>query len=122
MPAVDDWDYWIRATRHGNFAFLDQVVCYYYRHENNAGRAFKIGTRTTRLMRYKAFFSPENTPEQKDLMKRYYRAQQREVLAEKWARCCASFREGKLPAGCRDLFPVAGRILKLLRGFPNKRG
>lgn len=117
----EDWDYWIRVARHGDFAFRNRIVVKYRRHDSNASGQFAKSYRMARYVRYKAYRSPENTYQQQDLLRRYYVAWNLHRASEKWTLLKRGCRQGRLG----DV-PKLGAHLMLhaccaLRGYPTKR-
>jgi glycosyltransferase involved in cell wall biosynthesis len=74
-----DWDLLIRAMRLGSLAFVDKVVIQYRRHGSNFGASTEIPI-LTRMTLVRAHRSSNNTPAQRTVLRRCWRAQQREAL------------------------------------------
>jgi len=119
---VNDQDYWIRAARHGNFAFVDQVLVHYRRHDQNASDNFPVLHAKHRLLRSRTYHSPENTPEQKRLVREYNRAWHRLRMSEKRLRLGGSIREGNIREAVRLTAHLAGHALQYFKGTPNAPG
>ena len=74
-----DWDLLIRATRFGALAFLDQVVVQYRRHGSNFGASGGMWLHT-HMTRLRAHRSPDNTAQQRTVLRRCWRARQRAAV------------------------------------------
>ena len=73
LGAHEDWDLWLRLLRFGDFRFINQVVLGYRQHDANMSQDEALMVRTGSAVRRKAYASPENTPEQRDILYRSYR-------------------------------------------------
>jgi glycosyltransferase involved in cell wall biosynthesis len=117
VPA-DDYDMWLRLSRLGDFAFVDEVVMEYRRHDQPTWvRPRGIG-RGHPYVRRKAITSVDNTPEQVELAKQGYR-----FCAEVTIRHAASeaFRlagKGHFMAAARQLVRAAIHLGAYVRGAP----
>jgi glycosyltransferase involved in cell wall biosynthesis len=81
VPA-DDLDMWLRLSRLGDFAFVDEVVLEYRQHPTPTwARPTGIG-RGTPYVRRKALICPDNTPEQNLLARQGYRFCERLVIGQ----------------------------------------
>ncbi|MEA3212768.1 MAG: hypothetical protein QOE70_5825 [Chthoniobacter sp.] len=117
----EDWDYWLRVARHGDFAFIDQVLLHYRKHNTNTSGNVKKSYRLARYVRFKTFSDPKNTPVQKDLIQRCYQAWQMHRIREK-------FEEFKAVRGSDILFQSLRFALHAffhtacyMRGYPTRR-
>lgn len=120
---TDDWDMQIRLSRHGAFVFLDKVLVHYRRHEvNNNPANARVVHRSLRLVRRRAFFSAENTPEQKQLARQAYRAWQYHKLSEKLVAARYNIKHGHLPRATICVVRAAGHLAFYLLGFPTTLG
>ena len=72
---AEDWDILIRLARLGPFAFVDDVVLEYRRHDTNLGASREVAA-AVRRVRQRAFYSPENTREQRRVVRDAWRAAQ----------------------------------------------
>lgn len=75
MRYAEDWDMVIRLARHGHLAFVDDPVLWYRRHDANVGTTARVPSAAAAVRR-KAYFSPENTPAQRKLVRDAWRAVQ----------------------------------------------
>lgn len=72
---AEDWDMVVRLTRLGHLAFVDDVVLWYRRHEHNLGSSKQV-PRAAANVRRKTFASPENSAEQRRIVRDAWRAAQ----------------------------------------------
>jgi glycosyltransferase involved in cell wall biosynthesis len=115
----EDWDYWLRAARHGAFHFLDKQLLFYRKHDTNSSLNFTRSYAKAHYVRYKTFHSAENTPEQRDLLRRYYRAWQLHKIKEKSPAIPAALMRLRLPQAAKLAAHIAGHSLLYLRGTPS---
>ena len=115
VSPVEDWDMLIRTTRLGPVAFLDNVLLLYRRHAAQATTAslHRIYAATARMHK-KTFASPENTPEQRAIVKGAFRAWQRMKIREKWT----SLSPKRPAAALKSTAHIAAHVLLLARGKP----
>jgi len=72
---LEDWDMVIRLSRHGDFGFVEKVLLSYRRHENNlSARSTPVVGQQIRNVRHKTFFSGENNPAQRAIVRANFRA------------------------------------------------
>jgi hypothetical protein len=72
----------LRLARHGNFAYIDDVVVDYRLHDANlSGRPGFLAT--SNIIRVRTYDSPDNTPDQQRSCRRAWR-----VLQRRYARRC----------------------------------
>ena len=122
LAPADDRDYWIRACRLGNYAFIDEVLILYRRHPAAGLNNVRLCDQKIRETDWVNFFSPDNTPAQRRVFKDYYTALQRSKWREKSERCQAAWDSGRVGEAARLATQAMGRMFKYLRGYPTKRG
>lgn len=90
----EDWDLWLRLSRLGDIAFVDQVVLLYRRHTDNATAQKRLFRQGELLVARKTIQAPDNTPEQKKIVWWSYRYRERyhANIRLGWARSCWSSR------------------------------
>jgi glycosyltransferase involved in cell wall biosynthesis len=120
FKGAEDWDMLIRLSRLGYITFVDQVILLYRRHDHNLGAAPGIPAAAWRV-RCKAFHSSENTPTQRDIAKRGWRAYQREMIATRLREIPRLVRNRTYLAAGRDLARVPLHIGRYVRGHPTPR-
>ena len=118
---ANDWDYWIRAARLGVFAFVNKVIVHYRQHSSNATTNWDITFEMTRKVRYKSFYSDQNTPAQKDLMRDYYLAWNKHKIHEKWPEFRAAIRRGQITRAATLACHIAAHRYCIIRGYPTLR-
>lgn len=65
LSAQEDWDFFLRASRLGPYAFVDRQVAWYRRHPGNATRDLGRYLRNSAVVRRKAWVDPSNTRAQR---------------------------------------------------------
>jgi alpha-1,3-rhamnosyltransferase len=111
---LEDWDMNIRLSRLGGFQFADQVILSYRRHSNNLSgqSASLIGSRM-RILYHKTFFSKENTPAQKAIVRQNWRATEMLYMRQKAGSLKGHLARPNVPG---ILSGAAGVFLHLFRG------
>jgi glycosyltransferase involved in cell wall biosynthesis len=122
LHCASDWDMWIRMARLGNLAFVDKVLVYYRRHDKNESDNSAPLYREVRVVRKKTFESPENTPEQKEIVRQAYRAWQIHKLGENWTSLKEHAARLRVARAGKCLVRSVGHIALYLRGYPTLRG
>lgn len=118
----EDWDFYTRLSRWGEFRFVDEVLVDYRRHTNNISNSARTNAVWANVARWKMHQSSENTPEHKALLRKLYRPLQAAKMREKlyWSKRYA--REGRRAEQGKMLAHLAALGLRWLRGFPTRRG
>lgn len=73
---ADDWDYYVRMSRHGDFVPVGRRVASYRQHANNLTSQSAENAYFTDVTRRKTWESPLNTPEQRLVATRAWRQMQ----------------------------------------------
>lgn len=120
LAGPEDWDMLIRLSRFGELDFVDEVILHYRRHGANQG-ALPTTPRQAWLVRCIAFHSPENTPPQREVARRGWRAYQLSMAAERLrlARQALAAREGT--AAIRHALRLPVYACRYVRGYPLPR-
>ena len=118
VPA-DDYDMWLRLSRLGDFAFVDQVVMEYRQHP--APTWIRPRGRTIGLpyVRRKLVASAENTPAQAEMARQGYRLCERAIVEGALTETVRLARARRLRAGARQLVRAVlhtGAYLRAARG------
>ena len=100
LPPVEDWDLFLRLTRLGALLFLDEVLFFYRKHDDNTYVHNRATQRTVARLRRAAIAHPDNTPE----MKRYAREATRTFYVDQGK---GSLREPGMRSRVRGLPRVA---------------
>ena len=87
----EDWDFLVRASRHGDVAFLNKIVLFYRRHGHNLGANAFISQETWRL-KCVIYHSAENSTEQQQIVHRAWRFGQQRLAREQ---CCLAWSQFK---------------------------
>jgi glycosyltransferase involved in cell wall biosynthesis len=118
----EDWDMCLRLSRQGQIEFVNEVLLSYRRHSCNQSND-RSGSRTmVRRLHRKTFFSAENSPAQRAMLRAGWKAWQRYKVREKWRNVLSAPLQ-KRPAAMVYLaasLPVYG--LRYLRGYPTCSG
>lgn len=69
----EDWDFYIRLTRTGPLAVVDDVVALYRRHSGNLSNARLAGALQEEAVRRKSYLSHENSVGQRIMVRRVWR-------------------------------------------------
>lgn len=118
LKHCEDWDMCIRLSRLGRLEFVDRVLLSYRRHAFNQSNDHRSSGAMARRLHHKTFFSEENTPAQKAMLRAGWKAWQWYRAKEKWL----SARErgiNELPwALFQALAGVPVHLVRYLRGSP----
>lgn len=96
---ADDWDLLIRILRRGSIVMLDRETVGYRRHEKNASVNSARNVRETRAVWANTFYSSSNTPEDRRLLRAWWRAHQRTVSRRKRREGLSHCSKGSLKQG-----------------------
>ncbi|HVS70143.1 MAG TPA: glycosyltransferase family A protein [Phycisphaerae bacterium] len=119
LSPVEDWDFLIRISRHGPIAFLNTILLHYRRHPEQATTAaLKRIYAATARMHKKTFASPDNTPEQKAIVKGAFRAWQRMKIREKWSAIKPSVTAGRFDRTAKLLAHMTAHAALFAKGSP----
>ena len=123
MGLVEDWDMILRLSRYGSFAFVNQVVIQYRRHQGSISlQSHDANIRKVRAFQYKSFLSPENTPEQKVIARKTWRQLQLKAMRVKWETVRKRATAGNYLGAGAMLARIYVEIHRFLRGYPTPRG
>jgi glycosyltransferase involved in cell wall biosynthesis len=102
MNSCEDWDMWIRLSRKGELAYVNQVVVAYRRHSENVSNDMKRHQMAGDRVRKKATFSPENSPTQAEIARTVYDLLSSEEydLRLQWAR--EALQQGNMFAAAKQ--------------------
>lgn len=123
LKLIEDWDMVVRLSRQGELRFCNKVVLHYRRHDGNVSAAdHRANVQVARLMHHRNFFSQENDPCQRKLVRQSWRAWQRLMFQESWhaLKCCWS--EGRLRAAVAILARLYAAVHRYIRGYPTLHG
>jgi glycosyltransferase involved in cell wall biosynthesis len=116
---MEDWDMLLRLSRHGDFRFVDKVVLSYRRHNSNLSVSTAAGAgRQIRVLLHKTFFSVENTPEQRGIVRVNWRAAQLLHLRQNLSLATENLARGRLKRSLSALVSAAVHLGRWIRGYP----
>ncbi|MCW3055584.1 MAG: glycosyl transferase family 2 [Chthonomonadales bacterium] len=122
LAATQDWDMVVRVSRHGPIRFLDRVVLYYRKYAGSVSTDSDRTTRETRLQHNKIFFSPDNTPEQREIVRRGWKAWQVYKMHEKRKQIREAMAQRRPKEVLVKLGHIGVHVFRYLRGYPTPRG
>ncbi len=122
LAATQDWDMVVRVSRHGPIRFMDRVVLYYRKYAGSVSTDTDRNIRETRLQHYKIFISPDNTPEQREIVRRGWKAWQVYKIREKWGQVRKAVAERHLKEVLIKLGHILVHAYRYVRGYPTPRG
>ncbi len=99
----DDWDMWLRLTRHGEIEFLDKIVLNFRRHDKNQSSDDKKLRRAEIAMRRKLQNAPDLTDEQKRTARRGYQLCERYSANLRLRFCAENLRKRRPVAALKEL-------------------
>jgi glycosyltransferase involved in cell wall biosynthesis len=114
---AEDWDMLIRLTRIGHLAYVDDVVLQYRRHDTNVGTSAAVPGAVA-FVRSKAYFSPENSDEQRRTVRDAWRASQVIVARDRFRDARRMFRAGSRSVALAQVGRVPFLAVRYLRGRP----
>jgi glycosyltransferase involved in cell wall biosynthesis len=116
---MEDWDILIRMSRFGDFRFLPTVILSYRRHGNNlSSRSVDINGRQVRNILRKTFFSAENNPEQRIIVRQNWRASEMLHLNQKWENAEKQFGKGHAGGALSSAAAGLVHLWRWTRGCP----
>ncbi|MCW3099423.1 MAG: glycosyl transferase family 2 [Chthonomonadaceae bacterium] len=122
LAATQDWDMVVRVSRHGPIRFMSQVVLYYRKYPGSVSTDSNRTIRETRLQHYKIFFSPDNTPEQRAIVRNGWKAWQVYKIHEKSRQMREALTHGRPWEALIKLGHVGVHVFRYVRGYPTPRG
>jgi glycosyltransferase involved in cell wall biosynthesis len=115
----EDWDWFIRCTRHGNYAFADRAVIDYRIHAGNLSKDpnslhyyERVRIRTSR--------SDLNSPDQQRIVRAAWRAAELAHVRDNAKLCRIALMKGKLPAMGTSVAKMALAGARLVAAGPSR--
>ena len=93
MVLREDWDLFVRMSRHGAFGMLDEQVVRYRRHDTNLTKDRVVNDRQHAAVMRKIAEDPSNTPAQRRVVRHLHRRQLLTFAAQMLRRSRALLRE-----------------------------
>lgn len=116
---ADDYDMWARLSRLGEIVFINRIVLAYRVHEGQRSlRAPPRQGHGTAYVRYKLVTSSENTPEQRWVAIKGFRAYQRKLLSERWSNLRTFCQRAEYRAALRQARALVTHFVAYARGRP----
>lgn len=120
LSGPEDWDMLIRLSRFGDFAFVNEVILYYRRHDANAGARGHVA-RQAWLVRCMAFHSVENSAAQRASARRGWRAYQVRLGSARLRDARRALQRGDFCAAARLVVRLPAHCLRYARGYPRPK-
>jgi len=117
MKLAEDWDMVLRLLRHGEFAFINEVIIGYRRHSANTSSDIRMSSQY-HYVRVKTFWSPDNSPEQLLLVHDAWRVLQRGYARNHLKSARAHIKSGDVIRAGDRLGRAGLACLRYLRGHP----
>lgn len=123
LTLIEDWDMVVRLSRHGELRFCNKVILHYRRHDGNISAAdHHANVQVARLMHHRNFFSQENDPCQRRIVRQSWRAWQWLMFQKSWHALKFCWSEGRLRAAITVLARLYVAVHRYIRGYPTLRG
>jgi glycosyltransferase involved in cell wall biosynthesis len=113
-----DWDLYVRMSRHGPFATLDRQVAWYRQHGGNVTHREVEKLYFQDAVRLKSWASPANSAPQRRLAGRAWRALHHRDLARTAIGSARALAGGRVRDAGRGLVATAARAAQLVGGAP----
>lgn len=114
----DDYDLYIRLTRRGGLAVVNRVLLGYRLHGGNASDDKRSLHRSERAVRRKHLSSPENTPEQKRILRAGFQIREREIYGNRMGEARVGLAQGHWKDALRMFLYGQANLARSLRGRP----
>jgi glycosyltransferase involved in cell wall biosynthesis len=117
MVGAEDWDFLIRLCRLGSVSFIDEVLIGYRRHSSNQGAGGRVPEMCRRVY-HKAFFSAENTEDQRRIVRESWRAKQRELIRIRANESIKMAKNGRVDKALTSAARIPIIAFRYIRGYP----
>lgn len=108
---ADDWDLMVRVARRGAIVPCNQILVGYRRHEVNASSNTDLNIRETRSLWANVYYSAENQPGERRLLRRIWRAHQRMTAKRKATAGLGAISRKRPCAGLNSLLDAGGHAI-----------
>lgn len=122
FDSLEDWDFWLRLTRLGVLAFVNEKVIHYRRHGTNLTNNADCTTRNLRRLLSKHYFSKDNTPDQRRIVHEGFRAFHALRRDENARLAKQSWVSGNYGKFVRAVLKTCHHSIVRARGFPTSLG
>jgi len=119
---TEDWDMWLRLARKGEFHFINRVVLHYRRHDDNQSSDMTANAREVRRLLCKHYFSKENNPRQRQIVRGGFRALQLDKMRQKADWAWEHWQAGRYRLAAKTAAEIALHSMLYVRGFPTPLG
>jgi glycosyltransferase involved in cell wall biosynthesis len=103
LTSLEDWDFWLRLTRHGHIVYVDQVVLSYRRHDANASDNLEKMSDGFYTVVKKTLDWPENTPGQRKLLEIAHKYHYTQLIRKRLAWARYAMKSGKLVQAAKQI-------------------
>jgi glycosyltransferase involved in cell wall biosynthesis len=122
MVVGEDWEMVVRISRNGPIRFLNQAILYYRQRSGSLSDNSQRTIYYTRLAHHKIFFSPDNTPEQQEIVRRGWKAWQVYKMHEKSRQIREALAQRRPKEVLIKLGHIGVHVVRYVRGYPTPRG
>jgi glycosyltransferase involved in cell wall biosynthesis len=119
---TEDWDMCLRLARQGEFQFIDRVLLHYRRHNANQSSDMTANAREVRRLLCKHYFSKENNPQQRQIVRGGFRALQFDKMKQKIDSAREHWQAGRYRMTAKTAVQIALHSMLYVRGFPTPLG
>ncbi len=120
LRTQEDWDLFIRMSRHGPFAVIDRQVAWYRIHDSGLTRAYRSNLFYQDVVRRKTWRSPGNSPAQRRVVGATWRAQQVDVVRGRMRQVLSAIRSRELSRAAWSLGVAVVIAARLVRSGPQR--
>lgn len=114
----EDWDVWIRLARMSDLIFVDQAFLAYRRHGDNSSVDRRTAIAQVQKIRRKTIDSPDNTPAQRLLARKVYRAFYWRLARERYPRVGRQLLQRKFKDALQTLIFALFNTAMAIKGRP----
>jgi len=119
---TEDWDMWLRLSRKGEFHFINRVLLHYRRHSNNQSSNMYANAREVRRLLCKHYYSKENNPQQRQIVRGGFRALQLDKVMQKIDAVREHWQARRYRLATKTVAELALHSMLYVRGFPTPLG
>ena len=112
MVPSEDWDFWLRLTRHSGIIYVNRALTYYRHHDANATLNIARMNAAALRVRQKTYRAPQNTPEQREILKAVFQAGHQHLMKSKFHYVKQHLRRGEMRAAGQQLAYAGKHFLR----------